>query len=276
MFYTPKPTTKLSILDNTFMEFRYINKFVPLDDQEIDDSHIHNCCEIYINISGDVSFLVENRLYSISHGDIIITRPNEMHLCVYNSACVHEHFCIWIHAPEDSRLLSFLKKIDNENLCTLNSAARELFIRLLYRINEIKDNDNFDLEMTADIMHLISIIENQHVEYTEKRVEMPEELTRMLDYINKNFSIIKCINDISGSFFISRSMMNRWFRKYIHMSPKKFLETKRLAYAKDLLSHGSSVNYACEKSGYNDCSHFIAMFKKSFGKTPFQYKFEKK
>ena len=36
--------------------------------------HTHNECEIYINVSGDVSFMVENNIYPISSGDIIITR----------------------------------------------------------------------------------------------------------------------------------------------------------------------------------------------------------
>ena len=49
------------------------------------DSHIHNECEIYINLSGDVSFVVENKVYPIVPGSIIITRPGEYHHCVYHS-----------------------------------------------------------------------------------------------------------------------------------------------------------------------------------------------
>ena len=29
------------------------------------DSHIHNKCEIYVNLTGKVSFMVENRIYNI-------------------------------------------------------------------------------------------------------------------------------------------------------------------------------------------------------------------
>ena len=39
------------------------------------ESHIHNECEIYINISGDASFIVENRIYPVLPGSIIITKP---------------------------------------------------------------------------------------------------------------------------------------------------------------------------------------------------------
>ena len=43
------------------------------------ESHIHKECEIYINLSGDVSFEVENHIYPISRGSVIITRPYEYH-----------------------------------------------------------------------------------------------------------------------------------------------------------------------------------------------------
>ncbi len=57
-------------------------------------SHIHDQCEIYINVAGDVSFMVEDRIYPISPGDVIVTRPFEYHQCIYHSIMPHEHF--WI------------------------------------------------------------------------------------------------------------------------------------------------------------------------------------
>ena len=56
------------------------------------ESHIHKECEVYINLSGDVSFEVENRIYPISRGSVIITRPYEYHHCIYRSNALHEYF----------------------------------------------------------------------------------------------------------------------------------------------------------------------------------------
>ena len=58
------------------------------------ESHIHNKCEIYINLTGNVAFMVENRIYPIKSGDIIITRPYEAHHCIYYSTDEHDHYCI--------------------------------------------------------------------------------------------------------------------------------------------------------------------------------------
>ena len=35
------------------------------DATELDGQHIHNMCEIYVNVSGDVSFMVENNIYPV-------------------------------------------------------------------------------------------------------------------------------------------------------------------------------------------------------------------
>ena len=50
------------------------------------ETHIHKECEIYINLSGNVCFEVENRLYPVSRGSVIVTRPFEYHHCIYRSS----------------------------------------------------------------------------------------------------------------------------------------------------------------------------------------------
>lgn len=56
------------------------------------EHHIHPECEIYLNLSGDVSFMVEDRIYPITAGSVIITRPHEYHHCIYHSDKRHRHY----------------------------------------------------------------------------------------------------------------------------------------------------------------------------------------
>ena len=69
--------------------FEFVINYAELDKNSpanIHESHFHDRCEIYINISGDVSYMVENHLYPVSKGDIIITKPFEYHNCIYNNS----------------------------------------------------------------------------------------------------------------------------------------------------------------------------------------------
>ena len=56
------------------------------------ETHIHKECEIYVNLSGDVFFEVENHIYPVSRGSVIITRPYEYHHCVYRTNELHAHY----------------------------------------------------------------------------------------------------------------------------------------------------------------------------------------
>ena len=54
---------------------------------EAEDSHVHHCYEIYLHISGDISFLINNHIYSMHSGDLMIARPGDVHLCIYHRPC---------------------------------------------------------------------------------------------------------------------------------------------------------------------------------------------
>ena len=47
------------------------------------DAHTHEKCEIYINLTGDISFMVEGNVYPVKRGCAIITKPGEWHHCIY-------------------------------------------------------------------------------------------------------------------------------------------------------------------------------------------------
>ena len=101
---------------------------------------------------------------------------------------------------------------------------------------------------------------------------IPEAFQKILDDIHGHFSEIRSVGDVLASHFVSSATLTRWFRKYLHTSPREYLESVRLSNAAVLLLKGHSVTDACMRSGFSDCSHFIVLFKKKFGETPLKYK----
>ena len=69
-------------------------KFYDIQTYRIDTTHIHGCYEIYVNIEGDVSFFHDQKIYDITSGDVIFSKPGEAHYCIYHSSCLHDHYCI--------------------------------------------------------------------------------------------------------------------------------------------------------------------------------------
>ena len=97
-------------------------------------------------------------------------------------------------------------------------------------------------------------------------------LQDILNDIHINFAEIHHINQLTDRYFVSHATLSRWFRKYLHTSPREYLESKKLAHAVKLLDSGATVTEACINSGFPCCSHFIGLFKKKFGETPLKYK----
>jgi oxalate decarboxylase/phosphoglucose isomerase-like protein (cupin superfamily) len=78
------------------------------------DLHTHSEFEFYINLSGDVSFLVKDRIYPVSRGDVVMVRPGELHHCFYHSDKPHKFFWILFDCKKNKNLLDALKD-ENEN-----------------------------------------------------------------------------------------------------------------------------------------------------------------
>lgn len=101
MPYEPQLNIPLLPFEGGGIDFQHsaIEMTAPAQNEEM---HLHDSCEIYVNVSGNGAFMVEKALYPITRGDIIITRPNELHHAVFRPGAVHEHYCIWFRAREDS------------------------------------------------------------------------------------------------------------------------------------------------------------------------------
>ena len=250
---------------------RYKKIYELPDDPKHDDSHIHSCYEIYFNLDGDVSFWVNNRLYPIKKGDIIATRPGDVHMCVYHSPSVHEHFCLWIELDSEGAAEQYMKEFFNNKHYSFGEKA-DILAKLFFELHRQNDGGEVFLQTVA-LFSVFAMLGESHAKSTAKADEMmPPEMQRIVDDLNENFAEFKAVKEITERYYISQATLNRYFRKYLHISPREYLEAKKLANAAKLLANGNTVTEACMLSGFSDCSHFIAVFKKKFGETPLKYK----
>lgn len=244
------------------------------DKTHTEQAHIHSNFELYINISGDVSFLVENKLYPISRGDIIITMPNEIHHCVYNSTSLHEDYCIWINAQGDMAKMLNLDTNRNKgehNLISMTKEDKQRAIKLIQGMKSKYDAKSFKSPgALAELFSLFSLIGKYS--YSDKSaIVLPELLEDVLKYIDTNLGSECSGEKIASEFYISRATLYRMFKTHLNISPAKYIEAKRLSLAKEMLEKKKSIQEVYSTCGFNDYSHFISIFKKRFGTTPHKY-----
>ena len=261
---------KTPTIQNFDMRY-YVDDSSQIIVEQLFPPHIHDELEIYVLQEGDVSFMVEHKLYRLTPGDVIISKPNEVHNCILNNPSVHKHYCFWFDTSCDFFFKSFVdRNFGENNLITLDKNGKQELLALCDKIHKASASKDVQGEFVfaSQFIYLLS-----NKSYVTSTTVIPKNLQNILDYINTNFAYINSIDNLANKFFISRSTLCRLFATYLRTSPKLYLETKRLAHSRKLLKEGKSVFDACMEAGFPDYSNYIRLFKKRFGVTPNHYKY---
>ena len=271
MAYIPDLQYELPVFAPCAVDFRHCHTVI-CEDTPNEDMHIHDYCEIYVNVTGNGTFMVENSFYPITRGDIVITRPNEMHHGVWQEGTLHEHFCIWFPLGENLRWMSrfFERKNGEGNLISLPLSEREKLLRALDTMERELSNGADRLRATTAFLQILLLIEGGTSEIGAS-VDLPSPLPDILEEIGARYSEPLRMADIAERFFISQSTLNRLFQSYFRISPHAYLENLRLARAKQMLSAGCDVTETALECGFSDSSYFILLFRRRFGVTPGKY-----
>lgn len=91
----------------------------------------------------------------------------------------------------------------------------------------------------------------------------------MLDYIKNNYQEKISISDLSSKLAYSESMLNKKFKKEVHITFNEYLNRYRITKAIDLLKNSdyniTEISYMC---GYSSAKYFARVFKKYLGISP--------
>lgn len=261
---------KLPFINGVDYSLYVVSTQISKGTQAREGTHIHDAYEIYVNLSGNVSFLVNNKIYSISRGSVIVTKPGDVHVCIHNSNCTHEHFCLWLKKTGSNGLTDILD--GDDILPNYESKDKEGIVNLVSLLFKAQKEGN-ELGITSKVFELLEKLSERRREENVK--VLPLAVQNAIDYIEKNYSEIKSIKEVSSAVFVSIATLNRIFKQHLSLTPKEFLLAKRLSEAKKLLDLGAQVTDVAMQTGFSDTSYFIEVFKQKFYLTPYKYKREK-
>ena len=98
-----------------------------------------------------------------------------------------------------------------------------------------------------------------------------------VDYIAANFDKRLKINELADRIGVNRSYLTSSFKKSLGCSPQEYLMNLRIEKAKTLLKNGGiQVSEVAAKVGYGDPLAFSKVFKARTGRSPREYKEEKR
>lgn len=238
--------------------------------------HIHEQCEIYFFVSGDVEYLVEGSKYPLSENTLMIMRPAESHKPKIIGQGRYERYAI--NFP-----VSFADVIDPEGRLTKAFTERNLGQSNMFSSSELdmalvnrlfsqmcSDNDDYGKRLAIHT-HLITLLDMINRAWGEKkrtghRKQSTSELIVM--YVNEHLTEDISVPKLAQHFYLSSSQFSRVFRQATGAAPWEYITKKRLTAAKEMLRNGHSAQSASESCGFKDYSVFYRAYTKHFGCAP--------
>lgn len=236
--------------------------------QEI-DTHTHREFELYINLSGDISFLAENRLYPLSRGDVFFARPGERHHCVYRSDAPHEFFWLLFDGSACAETVAFLLE---DLSCNYFSPDEEHKEELIATCFSLLQNDLPESERHYYFFHLLHQLKKSARNPLDTQRTLPEDLSRMLSFVEQHLHVPFTVADMAKALYLSQSTIERRFKEHLGLPPLAYVNKRKLQNAATRLREGASVSETALSLGFSATSHFISLFEKQYGLTPHQYK----
>jgi len=239
--------------------------------------HAHDSYEIYFFISGNCSYIVEGHRYELVPGSIMIMRPAEIHCLIMNGNIDYERISI-------NFLTSFLNEIDPDKLLTESFINRNLGELNLYTPNDFPVNASgyFMRMLTAPakeseyekqlaiLSYIIPLLYEIREVYLKKKLKLvvSEPNSVMLDYINNNLEGDLSLDALGGLFNLSKSQLNRQFKKLTGTTIGEYVNAKRLLLAHDCILSGASATTTSLECGFRDYSAFYRAYRKKYGAAP--------
>ncbi len=244
--------------------------------------HVNDHVEVYVYVSGEVHYVIEDRYYVLQKHDILLIPPHSTHAPVIKKRGRYERFYLLLPpdafgAYEESPIPRLLRMAENERRLSLSADVRERAMALLYRMSELcrgEDDGVLTLRLHAQVLELLCLLGDKSGdgENAEWSSAVPPLIRDALSYIANNATGIESVSALATRFYVSTPHLCSLFKQHVGVTVNDYLRAKKIAAAKVHLAAGHSVTYACYESGFNDTSYFIKVFRRYVGMTPRQYR----
>ena len=235
--------------------------------------HYHNSFEIYYLKHGHCNYFIDNRLYDIKVGDIVLIPEGVIHKTNYDPSV--EHTRVLINCSESYVPRSVLPMIPSMIYIYRNPDITKDVEVLLDKIaDEYEREDAFREEalrcLTFELFFLLARNTSERSEISAGSLFIEE----IVKHIQKNYMNDISLSDMAKIYSVSPEHMSRTFKKETGFGFSEYLTLVRLQKAEYMLKNepGMSVSEIAYACGFNDSNYFSDKFKKSYGVAPSKIK----
>lgn len=240
--------------------------------------HAHEELELFYFISGIGRYIVEGNCYDLQPGDILLMRTAEAHKLEIEPGTPYERIAVHFPAtqfvaidPGHRLLRPFLDHpLGQFNQYRQDPSKRPMLEHLFSQLcRPVGTSVQMHLQLSA---YLLPVLYELGEAYDLRASNMPKASqqlpAQLATYINDHLFEDISLDNISQTFFLSKSSVNRVFKQATGSSVWKYVIIKRLLAARAMIQCGQSAGEACARCGFKDYSAFFRAYRAKFGHSP--------
>ena len=280
------------ILPNYFIENK-IDNFIKIDNlyclnnfsvkknNFVSFRTIMHCMILVLNGKKLVHF--ENNITTINSNEICFLSQNNYFMS--EQATQNLSYEVLIIFFDDNFIFELKEKYNisinttlSNNIIKINYHEDILFkknIDLLkeYLTNNI-DNNLLKLKVEEIFLHSLRNNNNKFSSFINSILQTSKDRIKYI--IESNIDMIQTLDDMCNITRLTQNQLRRYIKKTYNLTPKVFIDTKRLEKATILLKNtNKTISDIATDCGYSTLSWFISQFKKYYNQTPKEFRYNK-
>lgn len=251
--------------------------------------HDHMNYELYYlvsNTSQHKDFYVEDSMYHMKPGDVMIVPPLVRHRTVNSDVARHSRVILLFDQAFIDPVIALLETADirsvffeKERLITLTSVGRSAMDTLLKRMSDelsARQDGFVSMARLHAAQIFVSLLRHSTASNTvESDAARPTAKTIMdvVEYINEHYQSPVSLHTLSSRFYMNASALSRSFKTAMSVPLTEYINQKRIDKAREILEkrNDSIVDISAEV-GFSTPNYFVKVFKRFTGISPVAYK----
>lgn len=243
--------------------------------EQINECHVHyhREIELYYITEGECDYFINNSVYPLKTGDIIIVPPNVLHSINYKCSKRSRYliFCNVDFLPAS------LKETLRTSPQVISSVSSNFEVKKLLEsmLWEYENQDQFSKDMIKSSLSalLISLFRSKKSAQERKNHLIKQGIA----YIDANYANQISLSDVANELSVRSEHLSRTFKKHTGFGFNEYLTIYRINTAEKMILENpekslTEIAFAC---GFNDSNYFSTRFKKIVGIPPTQFAKEK-
>ncbi len=230
--------------------------------------HCHNHFEIYFITKGACCYFIENKIYHLQPGDVILIPEGIMHNTEYQNTTYTRKLisCSRYFIPKsvEDRLPDLMHLYRNPDIV---DEINSIFDKIE---EEYSNRDDMSEEIFKCYTHMLFFLLARNPNLCVSCEDDKHYIDDAIEFLQSNFASEITLQQMAARYFVSAEHFSRVFKRKVGFNFSEYINLLRLQKAESMLRqmNAATITSVAQSCGFNDSNYFSVQFKKLYGISP--------